>query len=134
MEGDPGASRDEPVGTRRGQPQNAARSNLVRAREGFAAMRAAGLGARQPVVQPLEQPRLEPAGIAGAGETLQNRCRPRRADHRGAAGVDPGSEERRGPEVVGSRHLDMFDRDGDGRDLVVRLDDSAASVGPADGT
>jgi hypothetical protein len=133
-ESDSRAPGDDPVRAGGREAQNTARSNLVGAGEGLGAMRAARLSARHAMVQPLEQPRLEPAGIAGTGEALQHRCRRSRANHRGSVRVDVGGQESRGAEVVSSRDLGVFDGDGGGLDLVVRPDEGAASVGPADGT
>jgi hypothetical protein len=60
----------------------------------------ARLGAGHAVVQALEQPGLEPAGIAGGGEPLQQGGRGCGAGHRRAIAVHVSGAKRHGSEVI----------------------------------
>ena len=77
MSADPGAAGGGAVGAGRGQAENAASAHLVGPRQRVGAVRAARLGAGHAVVEALEQPRLEAAGIAGTGQALQHARRRR---------------------------------------------------------
>jgi len=61
---------------------------------------AARLGAGHAVIQALEQPSLEPAGIAGGGQPLQHGSRGRGTGHGRTITVYVSGEKSRGSQVV----------------------------------
>lgn len=69
-------------------------------RQRVRAVRSAGLGTGHAVVEALEQPSLETAGITRSGQSLEHRGRGGGANDGGAVGVDMCGQQGGGAQVV----------------------------------